>query len=125
MAKFEYRYVPLPRVWPGKQRPPGHVRPRSPFKVVTWRPIEALLAAHFVPVVSPLGRHAETGQGLNVNGDDAAAAIFVVASLLEHVRVGVDREGRLLMPEHRRDRDRVLLHPDDRVARKRVPQCVR
>ena len=39
------------------------------------RPIEALLAAHFVPVVSPLGRHAETGQGLNVNGDDAAAAI--------------------------------------------------
>jgi acetylglutamate kinase len=25
--------------------------------------------------VSPLGRHAETGRGLNVNGDDAAAAI--------------------------------------------------
>jgi len=28
-----------------------------------------------VPVISPLGRHAETGQGLNINGDDAAAAI--------------------------------------------------
>ena len=39
------------------------------------RPIEALLAAGFVPVISPLGRHAETGQGLNINGDDAAAAI--------------------------------------------------
>lgn len=39
------------------------------------RPVEALLGAGFVPVVSPLGRHAETGQGLNVNGDDAAAAI--------------------------------------------------
>jgi acetylglutamate kinase len=39
------------------------------------RPVEALLSAGFVPVVSPLGRHAETGQGLNVNGDDAAAAI--------------------------------------------------
>lgn len=39
------------------------------------RPLEALLAAGFVPVVSPLGRHAETGAGLNVNGDDAAAAI--------------------------------------------------
>ena len=39
------------------------------------RPIEALLAAGFVPVVSPLGRHSETGQGLNINGDDAAAAI--------------------------------------------------
>jgi acetylglutamate kinase len=39
------------------------------------RPLEALLGAGFVPVVSPLGRHAETGQGLNINGDDAAAAI--------------------------------------------------
>lgn len=39
------------------------------------RPVEALLSAGFVPVVSPLGRHAETGQGLNINGDDAAAAI--------------------------------------------------
>jgi acetylglutamate kinase len=39
------------------------------------RPIEALLSAGFVPVISPLGRHADTGQGLNINGDDAAAAI--------------------------------------------------
>ena len=39
------------------------------------RPVEALLSGGFVPVVSPLGRHAETGQGLNINGDDAAAAI--------------------------------------------------
>lgn len=39
------------------------------------RPVEALLTAGFVPVISPLGRHALTGQGLNVNGDDAAAAI--------------------------------------------------
>lgn len=39
------------------------------------RPVEALLSAGFVPVVSPLGRHAGTGQGLNINGDDAAAAI--------------------------------------------------
>jgi len=39
------------------------------------RPVEALLAAGFVPVVSPLGRHAGNGNGLNVNGDDAAAAI--------------------------------------------------
>ena len=39
------------------------------------RPIQALLAAGFVPVVSPLGRHVDSGEGLNVNGDDAAAAI--------------------------------------------------
>lgn len=37
--------------------------------------VEALLAAGYVPVISPLGRHAETGAGLNINGDDAAAAI--------------------------------------------------
>jgi acetylglutamate kinase len=39
------------------------------------RAIEALLDAGLVPVISPLGRHAETGRGLNINGDDAAAAI--------------------------------------------------
>ena len=39
------------------------------------RPIEALLSAGHVPVISPLGRHVENGNGLNVNGDDAAAAI--------------------------------------------------
>ena len=39
------------------------------------RPLEALLEAGFTPVVSPVGRHADTGQGLNINGDDAAAAI--------------------------------------------------
>ncbi len=43
--------------------------------VADARPVEALLGAGFVPVVSPLGRHAESGAGLNVNGDDAAAAI--------------------------------------------------
>lgn len=43
--------------------------------VADARPVEALLSAGFVPVISPLGRHAETGQGLNINGDDAAAAI--------------------------------------------------
>jgi acetylglutamate kinase len=37
--------------------------------------IEAMLDAGFVPVISPLGRHVDTGEGLNINGDDAAAAI--------------------------------------------------
>lgn len=39
--------------------------------------LDALLEHGFVPVVSPLGRHAVTGEGLNVNGDDAAAAIAI------------------------------------------------
>jgi len=39
----------------------------------------ALLAAGFTPVVSPLGRFAD-GNGCNVNGDDAAAAIAVALS---------------------------------------------
>lgn len=41
--------------------------------------IETLLAAGFLPVVSPLARDADdpSGGGLNVNGDDAAAALAV------------------------------------------------
>jgi acetylglutamate kinase len=37
--------------------------------------IETLLQGGFMPVISPVGRFAETGTGCNVNGDDAAAAI--------------------------------------------------
>lgn len=37
--------------------------------------LEALLDAGFLPVVSPLARDLEGEEGLNVNGDDAAAAI--------------------------------------------------
>jgi acetylglutamate kinase len=43
--------------------------------VANARPVEALLSAGFVPVISPLGRDAVSGRGLNINGDDAAAAI--------------------------------------------------
>jgi acetylglutamate kinase len=49
--------------------------------------LEALLSAGFVPVVSPLGRHAVTGEGLNVNGDDAAAAIAAAVAADELVLV--------------------------------------
>jgi acetylglutamate kinase len=42
---------------------------------VRRRMLDALLDAGFVPVISPLGIHRDTGEGLNVNGDDAAAAI--------------------------------------------------
>ena len=63
--------------------------------------LEALLAAGFVPVISPLGRHAGTGEGLNVNGDDAAAAIAAALSADELLLVvdvpGVlDQDGALL-----------------------------
>jgi acetylglutamate kinase len=37
--------------------------------------LDALLDRGFVPVISPVGRDVVTGAGLNVNGDDAAAAI--------------------------------------------------
>ena len=41
--------------------------------------LETLLGADFMPVVSPVGYDATSGQGgaLNVNGDDAAAAIAI------------------------------------------------
>lgn len=41
------------------------------------RLVDALMAGGFVPVVSPLGRNQVGGDGLNVNGDDAAAALAV------------------------------------------------
>jgi acetylglutamate kinase len=41
------------------------------------RLLDALLDAGFVPVVSPIGYDAASGEGLNINGDDAAAAIAV------------------------------------------------
>lgn len=37
--------------------------------------LDALLSRGFVPVVSPVGHEAASGTGLNINGDDAAAAI--------------------------------------------------
>jgi acetylglutamate kinase len=44
---------------------------------VDRRVIDALLAQHFLPVISPVATHADNtvGGALNVNGDDAAAAI--------------------------------------------------
>jgi acetylglutamate kinase len=44
---------------------------------VDARLLDVLLAARFVPVVSPIARDEDTGATLNVNGDDAAAAIAV------------------------------------------------
>jgi acetylglutamate kinase len=41
------------------------------------RLLDVLLDGGFVPVVSPVGRDDTTGEGLNINGDDAAAAIAV------------------------------------------------
>jgi acetylglutamate kinase len=39
--------------------------------------VDALFDAGFVPVISPVGYDVTTGDGLNINGDDAAAAIAV------------------------------------------------
>jgi acetylglutamate kinase len=44
---------------------------------VDARLLDLLLGAGFVPVVSPLARDDATGATLNVNGDDAAAAIAI------------------------------------------------
>jgi acetylglutamate kinase len=72
------------------------------------RVVLALFAGGFVPVISPLARDAVSGAGLNVNGDDAAAAIAIalgadelfflidVAGVLDaeqKVRAEIDLEG--------------------------------
>jgi acetylglutamate kinase len=53
---------------------PAHVNPAV---------LHALLAAGFVPVISPVGRFLRDGSGCNVNGDDAAAAIAGALSASE------------------------------------------
>lgn len=64
--------------------------------------VRHLLAGGFMPVVSPLARDADdpAGAGLNVNGDDAAAALAVALGADELVLVadvpGVLRDGRLV-----------------------------
>jgi acetylglutamate kinase len=65
--------------------------------------VRHLLAGGFVPVISPLARDADdpAGTGLNVNGDDAAAALAVALGAEELVLVadvaGV-LQGNMLIP---------------------------
>ena len=54
---------------------------------VDARLLDVLLAARFVPVVSPIARDEDTGATLNVNGDDAAAAIAVAIGADELVLI--------------------------------------
>lgn len=69
---------------------------------VDARLLELLVAAGYVPVVSPLARDDETGSPLNVNGDDAAAAIAIAVGAEELVLVadvpGVIADG-VVVPE--------------------------
>jgi hypothetical protein len=38
-----FKYVSLPHVWPGRQRPPGWKGVKGPFKITTWAPVERFL----------------------------------------------------------------------------------
>ena len=64
--------------------------------------VRHLLAGGFVPVVSPLARDADdpSGAGLNVNGDDAAAALATALGADELVLIadvpGVLQDGQLI-----------------------------
>jgi acetylglutamate kinase len=54
---------------------------------VDARLLELLMAGGVVPVISPLARDEDTGMPLNVNGDDAAAAIAIAIAADELVLV--------------------------------------
>lgn len=43
MKPTDIRYTNLPGRWPGRVRPAYAPRPKSPYKVVTWAPVERLL----------------------------------------------------------------------------------
>jgi acetylglutamate kinase len=80
--------------------------------------LELLVNAGYVPVVSPVARDDVTGATLNVNGDDAAAAIAVALSADELVLVadvpGV-MSGDVVLPEL--DVERALALIDNGTAR--------
>jgi len=69
---------------------------------VDARLIRHLVECGYVPVISPLARDEDTGAALNVNGDDAAAAIAVAVGADELVLVadvaGVMADG-VVLPE--------------------------
>jgi acetylglutamate kinase len=69
---------------------------------VDARLLDLLVSADYVPVVSPLARDEETGSTLNVNGDDAAAAIAAAVGAEELVLIadvpGVLADG-VVVPE--------------------------
>lgn len=54
---------------------------------IDTRLIQVLLENGYTPVLSPVARHAESGKALNVNGDDAAAAIAVALNAAELIFV--------------------------------------
>ena len=85
---------------------------------VDGRLIELLVGAGYVPVISPLARDEESGATLNVNGDDAAAAIAVAVGAEELVLVadvpGVMADG-IVIPEL--DVDRAAALVDNGTAR--------
>jgi acetylglutamate kinase len=62
-----------------------------------------LLAHGYTPVISPVARHVESGGPLNVNGDDAAAALAVALRACELTFVtdvaGVLEPGGAVIPE--------------------------
>jgi acetylglutamate kinase len=63
--------------------------------------VATLLAAGYLPVISPLAKNADGHGALNVNGDDAAAAIAVAAGASELLLVAdvdgvIGEEGRVL-----------------------------
>lgn len=67
---------------------------------VDARLLEILIGSGVVPVISPLARDEDTGMPLNVNGDDAAAAIAIAVGADELVLVadvpGVIADGVVL-----------------------------
>ena len=85
---------------------------------VDGRLIDTLVRNGYVPVVSPLGRDEETGATLNINGDDAAAAIAVAIGATELVLVadvpGVMADG-VVIPEL--DLEHALALVDNGTAR--------
>jgi acetylglutamate kinase len=87
----------------------GYVGTPSVIRVSFLR---MLLREGFLPVISPVGRSTLDGGPLNVNGDDAAAAIAIATAACELLLLadvpGV-RDGSAVLPSVEPERARVLI----------------
>jgi acetylglutamate kinase len=87
----------------------GHVGEPSIIRASLLR---ALLQNGYLPVISPVARSTEGHEPLNVNGDDAAAAIAIAAGAAELLLLadvpGV-REGSIVLASLDPDRARALI----------------
>lgn len=91
-----FKYVSLPRVWPGRQRPPGFKGVKGPFKVTTWAPTERFLMSELeklgardvtIAIDVPNPAHWRMDGGLRSDARATTARVIVAFTRRDGVRL--------------------------------------